>query len=61
MKKKLLKVTIIALLLVIMYSTIANAFSFTVSMTPSSSNLDVSTEFTIMVKIGTRTVLKGSE
>ncbi len=51
MKKKLLKVTIIALLLVIMYSTIANAFSFTVSMTPSSSNLDVSTEFTIMVKI----------
>lgn len=51
MKKKLLKVTIIALLLVTMYSTIVNAFGFTVSMTPSSSNVGVATEFTIMVKI----------
>lgn len=51
MKKMLLKVTIIALLLVIMYSTIVNALSFTVSMTPSSSNVNPSTEFTVVVKV----------
>lgn len=51
MKKMLLKVTIIALLLVIMYSTIVNALSFTVAMTPSSSNVNPSTEFTVVIKV----------
>lgn len=51
MKKMLLKVTVIALLLVIMYSTIVNALSFTVAMTPSSSNVNPSTEFTVVIKV----------
>ncbi len=51
MKKMLLKVTIIALLLVILYSTIVNALSFTVAMTPSSSNVNPSTEFTVVIKV----------
>lgn len=51
MKKKFLKVTIVALLLVLVYTSIVNAFSFTATMTASSSNVDPSAEFTIQVKV----------
>ena len=49
--KKFLKVTIVAILLIIMCTNIANALSFTATMTPSSSNVDPSTEFTIRIKV----------
>lgn len=51
MKKKFLKVTIAVMLLVLVYANIVNALSFTVSMTPSSSNVDPSNEFTISIKV----------
>lgn len=51
MKKKFLKVSIVAMLLVLVYATIVNALSFTVTMTPSSSNVNASNEFTVQVKI----------
>lgn len=51
MKKKILKITIVMLLLVWVYTTIANALSFTVSMTPSSTTIPESTEFIVTVKV----------
>lgn len=51
MKKKFLKVTVAVMLLVLVYANIVNALSFTVSMTPSSSNVDPSNEFTISIKV----------
>lgn len=51
MKKKFLKITIIAILLIWMYTTIASALSFTATMTPSSTSVDESTEFTISIKV----------
>lgn len=51
MKKKFLKVSIVAILLILVYATIVNALSFTVTMTPSNSNVNASNEFTVQVKI----------
>ena len=51
MKKKFLKITIIAILLVMVYASVANALSFTATMTPSSTTVPESTEFTVSVKV----------
>lgn len=51
MRKKFLKVTIVVMLIACMYANIVNALSFTATMTPSSSNVEESTEFTISVKV----------
>lgn len=51
MKKKFLKVSIVAILLILVYATIVNALSFTVTMTPSSTNVNASNEFTVQIKI----------
>ena len=49
MRKKFLKITIVAVLIIAMLNGIVNAFSFTATMTPSSTNVDPSAEFTIML------------
>ena len=49
MKKKIVKISIIALLLVWVYTTIVNALSFSATMNPSSTAVDESTEFTVRV------------
>ena len=49
--KKFFKITIITILLVFVYATIANALSFTATMTPSSTTVPESTEFTVSVKV----------
>lgn len=51
MRKKFLKITIVAVLIIAMLNGIVNAFSFTATMTPSSTNVDPSAEFTIEVKV----------
>ena len=51
MKKKFLKISIIACLLIWVCATIVNALSFSATMTPSSSSVDKSTEFTIRVLV----------
>ena len=51
MEKKFLKVAIIAVLLVCVCSTLVNALSFTVTMTPSHKTVPNSTEFTVEVKV----------
>ena len=51
MRKKFLKITIVAVLIIAMLNGIVNAFSFTATMTPSSTNVDQSAEFTIEVKV----------
>lgn len=51
MKKKILKIIIVMILLVWVYSTIVNALSFTVTMTPSSTVIPESTEFMVTVKV----------
>lgn len=51
MKKIILKITIIAMLLIFIYANIVNALSFTVTMTPSSTTVPESTEFTVTFKV----------
>lgn len=51
MKKIILKITIIAVLLIFIYANIVNALSFTVTMTPSSTTVPESTEFTVTFKV----------
>ncbi len=51
MKKKFLKITIVAILLVLVYTTIVNALGFTATMTSSSSNVEPSSEFTVKVSV----------
>lgn len=51
MKKKFLKIAIIMVLLVFVYSSIVNALSFTATMTPSKTTVPESTEFTVSVKV----------
>lgn len=51
MKKRIVKICIIAMLLVWVYTTIVNALSFSATMTPSSTAVDESTEFTIRVSV----------
>jgi hypothetical protein len=51
MEKKFLKIAIIMVLLVFVYATVASALSFTATMTPSSSTVPQSTEFTVAVKV----------
>lgn len=51
MKKKFLKVTIVTVLLVLVYTTVVNALSFTATMSASSPNVDPSAEVTIQVKV----------
>lgn len=51
MKKRIVKISIIVMLLVLIYSTIVNALSFSATMTPSSSAVEESTEFTIRVSV----------
>ena len=51
MEKKILKITIIAVLLVCVWSTLASALSFTATMTPSKKVVPESTEFTVEIKV----------
>lgn len=51
MKKRVLKIAIITMMLIFVYATVASALSFTATMTPSSTAVPESTEFTIEVKI----------
>lgn len=51
MKKKFLKISIVVMMLVLVWSTIVNALSFTATMTPSSTTVAESTEFTIAIKV----------
>ena len=51
MKKKILKISIILIMLVLVYSTIVNALSFTATMTPSSTTVEEATEFTIEIRV----------
>lgn len=51
MKEKVLKVFIVAILITLVCATIVNALSFTVTMTPSNSNVNASNEFTVAIKI----------
>ena len=51
MKKKFLKISIVVMMLVLVCSTIVNALSFTATMTPSSTTVAESTEFTIAIKV----------
>ena len=51
MERKILKIAIVAVLLVCVFSTLVNALSFTVTMTPSSKTVPTSTEFTVEVKV----------
>ena len=51
MKKKFLKITIVVLMLIWTCSTIVNALSFTATITPSSTTVAESTEFTVSIKV----------
>jgi hypothetical protein len=51
MKKKFLKIAIISVLLLFVCATIVNALSFTATMTPSSTTVAESTEFTVVIKV----------
>ena len=51
MERKFLKVVIIAMLLVCVCATIANALSFSVIMEPSKRVVPASTEFTVEIKV----------
>lgn len=51
MEKKFLKIAIIMILLVFVYSSVVNALSFTATMTPSKTTVPESTEFTVSVKV----------
>ena len=51
MNRKIFKIVVIAMLLVSVCATIASALSFSVTMTPSSKIVPVSTEFTVEVKV----------
>ncbi len=51
MKSNVLKISIIAIMLVFVYTTVVSALSFTPTMTASSNTVPESTEFTIEVKI----------
>ncbi len=51
MKKKLLKIIVMAIMLVLVYSTLVSASSFTPTMTPSQTTVPESTELTVTVKI----------
>lgn len=51
MKKKFLKIAIITMMLVLAYTTIVSALSFTATMTPSSTTVAESTEFTVSIKV----------
>jgi len=47
MKEKIVKIGIIAFLFVLVYTTIVNALSLSVTMTPSSTNVEKSKEFIV--------------
>lgn len=51
MEKKFFKIIIMAIMLVLVYSTVVNALSFTPTMTPSQTTVAESTELTVTVKI----------
>lgn len=51
MKKRVLKVAIIAMLLVLVYTTIVSAYSYIVTITPSSTTVAESTEFNVKVSV----------
>lgn len=51
MRKNFLKISIISILLVLIYSTVVSALSFTATMTPSSTTVAEATEFTISIKV----------
>lgn len=59
MKEKFLKITITTILLISVCATIVNALSFTATMTPSSTTVAESTEFTVKIKVSNLDVGQG--
>ena len=59
MRKKFLKITITTILLICVCATIVNALSFTATMTPSSTTVAESTEFTVKIKVSNLDVGQG--
>lgn len=51
MKKRILKITTIMIMFTLVYVSIVNALSFTATMTPSSTTVAESTEFTVKIKV----------
>ena len=51
MRKKLVKITIVAIMLIWACATVVNAFSFTVTMTPSKTNVAEESEFSVTIKV----------
>ena len=51
MKKNFLKIVIVALLVLLACATVVSAFSFTVTMTPSRTNVSESSEFMVVIKV----------
>lgn len=51
MKKRIFKIAIIMIMFTLVYVSIANALSFTATMTPSSTTVAESTEFTVKIKV----------
>ena len=51
MKKKILKITTIMIMFTLVYVSIVNALSFTATITPSSTTVAESTEFTVKIKV----------
>lgn len=51
MKRSFLKIVIISIMLILIYSTIVSAYSYNTSMTPSSTSVGSSEELTVNVKV----------
>ena len=51
MEKKVLKIAILTVLLVFVYATIVQAYTYSVTLTPSSQTVAESTEFLVVVKV----------
>ena len=59
MKKRFIKIAIIAMLFMLVYATVVNALSFTVTLTPSSTVVKEGGEFTVKVAISNLDVGNG--
>ena len=51
MKRNFLKIVIISIMLILIYSTIVSAYSYNTSMTPSSTSVGSAEELTVNVKV----------
>ena len=51
MKKVFVKIVVVAIMLILAYQTVVDAFSFTLSMTPSKTNVAESSDFVVTIKV----------